>query len=903
MLRERQTQTLSPEAGKVIVADTGYDERGLVQFTNLPEAVPGTAGAGLLPAPATGWANRNQIAYDEFSRPVWELFFAGSTAERSTVTAYTHESAEVTPIVGGKIRTTVDAYDRTVRKEEHDGAAYRATAYGFDAADRLTSIVDPAGNRIAYGYDLAGRRTSMADPDAGAWSYGYDAKGNQTTVTDPDAVRTVTAYDVLDRPAERRQGSASGTVLARWAYDAEGELGLLNSSTRVTPTGSWTVDVAGYDGRQRPTGRTWTVPSGVPGLSGSYPVGYGYDAADHVRTISYPAVGGLPAETVTTTYGPTGQPETMAGAAEYVHVAAFDDRARPSLFGFGPAGAPALGKLWQYNASQQLSRLVASAGQTGVQDLRIGYDRAANVVERNTTLGGQSWRECYGYDPRSRLTSAFTTTGDCAAGARGTGPQPYDHRYSYSVDGNLTQRTEGSATVGYTYPSGVRPHAPTRVGATTLSWNGHGALASRGTGGQAETFTWDAEHRLARVQGPGGDSRFVYDTDGQRLLRQEPGRTTFTFEGHEVSTTSGGVPAAVRTYLFNDESIATRTPAGVQYLVHDDQRSVQASVAAGGSPVVRTYLPYGKARQAARHATDRGWVGQVEDAATGLSYLNARYYDPGAGIFLSPDPVIDQERPKTVNPYAYAMGNPATLSDPTGLDPPCEHRGSTCSSEALAGQIQALAPSHSYEEVLNHVIETSGAVATPTDDHLDDLRIEGADDETMQEIQQGVQTTGQTADVSSLGLELCDSTGCARISQVVRGVGHAADVTGVVLECGDRDMDGPCALAIAVFVAKRLPIPVVAHVILAVELLSAVGLAEHYVDIIESSFADQPQNFGDELTWDREVVEEHGQPVYETGGPCTWCDGTGTLVDVGDTGQGGFGCPLRGCDELEHYNN
>lgn len=87
----------------------------------------------------------------------------------------------------------------------------------------------------------------------------------------------------------------------------------------MTSSGNWVTDVTGYDARSRPTGTTLTVPSGVPGLSGSYAVSQTYDRADHVTSTTYPAVGGLPAETVTTRYNSLGLPESMSSpSAEYV---------------------------------------------------------------------------------------------------------------------------------------------------------------------------------------------------------------------------------------------------------------------------------------------------------------------------------------------------------------------------------------------------------------------------------------------------------------------------------------------------------------------------------------------------------------------------------------------------------
>ncbi|MFQ5473317.1 MAG: RHS repeat domain-containing protein [Dehalococcoidia bacterium] len=53
-------------------------------------------------------------------------------------------------------------------------------------------------------------------------------------------------------------------------------------------------------------------------------------------------------------------------------------------------------------------------------------------------------------------------------------------------------------------------------------------------------------------------------------------------------------------------------------------------------------------------------------ATLGLYYMQARWMDPNAGIFLSIDPVVgDATDPQSVN--AYARNNPASFTDPTGM--------------------------------------------------------------------------------------------------------------------------------------------------------------------------------------------------------------------------------------------
>jgi len=66
-------------------------------------------------------------------------------------------------------------------------------------------------------------------------------------------------------------------------------------------------------------------------------------------------------------------------------------------------------------------------------------------------------------------------------------------------------------------------------------------------------------------------------------------------------------------------------------------------------------------------------LGQVEDTDTGLTYLNARYYDPELLRFLSPDPLMDPGDPRTLDAYRYGENNPVAFTDASGLEAVCAH--------------------------------------------------------------------------------------------------------------------------------------------------------------------------------------------------------------------------------------
>ena len=83
------------------------------------------------------------------------------------------------------------------------------------------------------------------------------------------------------------------------------------------------------------------------------------------------------------------------------------------------------------------------------------------------------------------------------------------------------------------------------------------------------------------------------------------------------------------------------------------------------------YMPFGdpgavQEGTALRHR----YIGGVILEESGLYALGPRLYDPEVGRFLSPDPLVGSPtNPQAFNRYSYALNNPVTLSDPSGLCP------------------------------------------------------------------------------------------------------------------------------------------------------------------------------------------------------------------------------------------
>jgi RHS repeat-associated protein len=112
-----------------------------------------------------------------------------------------------------------------------------------------------------------------------------------------------------------------------------------------------------------------------------------------------------------------------------------------------------------------------------------------------------------------------------------------------------------------------------------------------------------------------------------------------------------------------------QTVTKVTLVMTDMQGNVLMTKDTEGHILARyTYRPYGVQQSGPTNAGP-GYTGHVHDPATGLVYMQQRYYDPAVGWFISPDPVAPA--PGNVfsfNRYAYANNNPIRYVDPDGCN-------------------------------------------------------------------------------------------------------------------------------------------------------------------------------------------------------------------------------------------
>lgn len=125
----------------------------------------------------------------------------------------------------------------------------------------------------------------------------------------------------------------------------------------------------------------------------------------------------------------------------------------------------------------------------------------------------------------------------------------------------------------------------------------------------------------------------------------------------------------------------------VEYVHTDALGSPVAVTNQAGTVIERNdYEPYGAVIGKPNYQ-GIGYTGHVQDGATGLTYMQQRYYDPQVGLFLSVDPVTAYSNPVgAFSRYAYTSGNPYRFIDPDGRYK-CTRNGGTCSeSDAKRSQ-------------------------------------------------------------------------------------------------------------------------------------------------------------------------------------------------------------------------
>ncbi len=403
-------------------------------------------------------------------------------------------------------------------------------------------------------------------------------------------------------------------------------------------------------------------------------------------------------ESVTIAYDQEGANTLTAGGTTLIDAIGYNERGQLTLLSRAN-GAPDTTLLYHGAGSNFRLNKILHGGEGGtLPDFIYGatqYDPAGNLLGMQMKVNAATESYSFGYDALNRLTTANLT---------GAGTANYSYTYSYNELGNITSRT-GTDPDLLTYGYGDRaasgqipamtggPQAVTYVdvSGTANDWrydyDARGNLDGKYAGTTlTHDYTFDVEGRLASVRTNNETTTFFYDADGQRVMTARPasdGTVVYTpFPDYEREVTAGGAVRERTTYSVAGQMVAVRSAGALYYTYGDHLGSVVAMSNTAGVITANSlthYDPFGNYRtwpgsNVNPLISDRGFTGHVHDNTgayptqnLGLIYMNARYYLPEIGRFISPDSIVPEPaNPQSYNRFAYAGNRPINFTDPTG---------------------------------------------------------------------------------------------------------------------------------------------------------------------------------------------------------------------------------------------
>lgn len=675
-----------------------YDYAGRVTYSAYPVAAAWNA---LTPA---AFAFGVRTSYDSLGRPLsvaqdaQSLTEASSTANSTAVdrlhtTTYAYLAdfrTVVTNPRGNATFTRFQAFDSpnsasAVQIEQPEGVTTRIQRDVFGkplAITRSGAYLGLAQTLTRhFVYDTEQRLCKRVDPEHGATIFKYDAASNLEWSADgqpyvgtgphqcnhgsvPPGERVGRTHDELNRLTHITYAdSADDIVMSYW------EDGALKSAT-VGAGPSAIVREYGHNDRRLLTSETLRLDGQT------FVVGYRHDTLGNVSQIDYPDGSGEAMNP-----NALGQATTMG---RYAQDATYHPNGAIAGFSYGESGSLRFSQMLN---RQQLPNLRADTryGLAFQQNLYL-YDGNGNLREDVDTIGDPAqYRDAsrsLRYDGLDRLTVANSASQELRSFRWGFGWG--EARFTYDALDNIRRGELGPINFRYDLDGNNRLSTIVSEGGPSpgffFGYTARGLVSSRTFEGNQYQMTWDQAHRLLTstriVSGGVGPSveHYRYDAHGHRARSVRPNGEViwqmYSQSGDLLFERSNW--GSTRTYGYLAGRLIGEFNNTQQFHIHTDLvGTVRAKTDPLGTVVEEDVrAPYGSVLLGWEYRNGAAFAGHVEDAGTGLTYMKARYYDPVAMRFLSPDPVdVSTANGGNFSRYWYANNNPYTFTDPDGRFP------------------------------------------------------------------------------------------------------------------------------------------------------------------------------------------------------------------------------------------
>jgi RHS repeat-associated protein len=662
-------------------------------------------------------------AYDELGRPTGT--WTGSKTDANQLTGYTYDTllkgqpTSSTRYVGGK---TGQPYTQTVTAYD---SLNRATGSELElpADDPFVAAGAPA--KLAYEsyYNIDGTLQYSKEPALGGLpseniGLTYDGLGNLTSIGGSTGYLRDVSYSALSQPQQLTLGTGgTGSKSIYVTNRFEEGTGRLTRSHVTDQTHPYMLQDLNYSHDQAGNVTSIKDPTTLGGESSADTQCFAYDG--HRRMIE-----SWTPKTDDCSSARTGS--DMGGPAPYWTSYTYNaggQRKTETQHGVGIRAGQNTQREYTYPASGQpqphtLTKVDTTGDGTRTQSFT--YDAAGNTTKRATAVQHQyfraGWKLTAGQEVRSqKARMVMREDGDLVIYNRDTDEvrwhtgtagnpgawatmQDDGNFVVYSADNTKLWSTDTTKGAGSGYFATLQDGGSFAVydAAWKLQWTAGSWIGSAPVSSGTYTHTWDDEGRIATTTAPNGiKTTYIYGPDGQLLIRATENGERILYAGAtELHLRADGTTWAQRYYTAQSVTAAVRSNKSgtntLTYLTGDHHGTSSLAISADTSQTFtkRYTTPFGADRgEPAGDITtwpdDKGFLGKTRDESTGLIHIGAREYDPTLGQFLSADPILNPSEVQSLNGYSYANNSPATLADPTGLDPcgglKCGHPGDKCS--------------------------------------------------------------------------------------------------------------------------------------------------------------------------------------------------------------------------------
>ncbi|MFN0250078.1 MAG: RHS repeat domain-containing protein [Kofleriaceae bacterium] len=560
---------------------------------------------------------------------------------------------------GATTVTTADGYGRIAAIEEQlrtcqggDNCTVTdrfATTYGYDVLGRMTWIRNAALMWTTNRYDSLSRRLEHCSPDEGCVATTYADDDLVESEVDVAGHRTLLKYDERGRPTER-QVIANGATERTVTYTyVGGHLVEEIDTSDITRVKQLTWGAMGNIDRERTC---------IDGRCAE--LAFRYDRGNRLSEITYPdAKGNISAASPSFgyLYDDAGHLLGIPGVAVY----AYDAAGHTTLQAF----ANAVFEQRAYDARRGWTDRIHVLGAGGdVLDVQLGHDPIGRVASASFATTSATSSFVYSHDDLGRMTSARTPT------------SVVTYRYD-AINRRVWDSVHGFATYG----DPLHPHAITRL---DTGERYHYDVKGQLERSDALELRWNADGNPVEIRDANGvRTMYSYSADGERIAKRTNAGTERTFGDLVEIDSNGNLAFYIQA---NGKSIARVDGSGIEYFHRDHLDSIRATTDSSGRVTSDVQFGVWGERVAAvgAHRAPFGFVGARTDDNTGLVLLGARYYDPVLAQMASPDSILpDVYAPQLLNPFAYAMNDPASLADPSGHSPEGESQLDTSIARPL----------------------------------------------------------------------------------------------------------------------------------------------------------------------------------------------------------------------------